>query len=98
MHRRCSARDDPGGRGEEGLITAPVAVEGAMGVGAGWVAEDSELEVVVVVVEEVELAVRARALVLAPLVVVAGDLGEVLVLERPGECKGTQSQGCTSGL
>ena len=48
-------------------------------------AEDSELEVVVVVVEEIELPVRARAFVHASLVVVAGDVGEVLVLERAGD-------------
>ena len=51
----------------------------------GGVAEDSELEVVVGVVEEIELAVTARAFVDAPLVVVAADVGEVLILERAGD-------------
>jgi len=49
------------------------------------VAEDSELEVVVVVVEEIELPVAARAFVLAPLVVVAADLSEVLSIEGEDE-------------
>ena len=48
-------------------------------------AEDSELDVVVVVVEGIELAVRARAFVLAPLVVVAGDLREAASIEGEGE-------------
>ena len=46
-------------------------------------AGDSELDVFVV--EEVELSVLAQAFDIAPVVVVAADLGEVLSVEGDGE-------------
>ena len=78
MHR---CRGDRGGCGEDGFATARVGGGRARRV---WVlagaAGDSERHVVVVD-EELELPVMARALALATLDVVAGDLSEVLSVE-----------------
>ena len=83
MPRRSSGRDGPGGGGEDGQAPRPSPSNGRWASVLGGVVEDSELAVVVVVVEEIELPVTARAFVLAPLVVVAGDLREVVACPAP---------------
>ena len=84
MHRRRSGGDDHGDRGEAGLGTVPVIGERArLGWAFGAAAGDSERPVVVG--EELELGVMARALAVAPFVVVAADLSEVLSFEGEGE-------------
>ena len=80
MHGHRSGRDDHGNRGEDGLGIAPDVDERPRWAWAlTGVAGDSERRVVVV--EEFELPVMARALVLAPLVIVAVDLSEGELLD-----------------
>ena len=79
---RC--RGDRGGCGEDGFATARVGGGRARRAWAlAGAAGDSERHVVVD--EELELPVMARALALATLDVVAGDLSEVLSVEGDGE-------------